>query len=52
MLGAIFAWVLLAQSLTAVQIIGIVTTAGGIIVVEQARVQSPRDDVSDIPVDL
>lgn len=52
MLGAIFAWALLAQSLTAVQIIGIVTTAGGIIVVEQARVQSLRDNVSDIPVDL
>ena len=52
MLGAIFAWVLLAQSLTAIQSIGIATTAGGIIVVEQARVRRLRDDVSDVPVDL
>lgn len=52
MLGAIFAWALLAQSLTAIQSIGIVTTAGGIIVVERARVRSRRDDVSDVPVDL
>lgn len=52
MLGAIFAWALLAQSLTATQSIGIVTTAGGIIVVEQARVRGLRDGVSDVPVDL
>jgi len=52
MLGAIFAWALLAQSLTVVQSIGIATTAGGIVVIEQARVRSRRDDVSDVPVDL
>jgi len=52
MLGAIFAWALLAQSLTAVQSIGIATTAGGIIVVEQARVRSARDGIHDVPVDL
>jgi drug/metabolite transporter (DMT)-like permease len=52
MLGAIFAWAFLAQSLTVVQSIGIATTAGGIIVVEQARVRGLRDAVSDVPVDL
>ncbi|MCY7303265.1 MAG: hypothetical protein LH654_09575 [Thermoleophilia bacterium] len=52
MLGAIFAWALPAQSLTAVQSIGIATTAGGIIVVEHARVRSLRDTVTDVPVDL
>ena len=43
MLGAIFAWSLLAQSLTAVQSVGIAMTAGGIIVVEQARVRRLRE---------
>jgi len=52
MLGAIFAWALLAQSLTAIQSIGIATTAGGIVVVEHARVRSLRDEVTDVPVDL
>ena len=52
MLGAIFAWALLAQSLTVVQSIGIATTAGGIIVVEQARVRSAREEIRDVPVDL
>ena len=50
MLGAIFAWALLAQTLTAVQVIGIVTTACSIIVIEQARVRSRRTDASDVPV--
>ena len=50
MLGAIFAWALLAQTLTAVQSIGILTTAAGIVVVEQARVRSRLPDVSDVPV--
>lgn len=52
MLGAILAWALLAQSLTLVQSVGIATTAGGIIVVEQARVRSLREPVTDVPVDL
>jgi len=52
MLGAIFAWALLAQSLTAAQSVGIATTAGCIIVVEQARVRALRDGVSDVPVGL
>ena len=51
-LGAAFAWALLAQSLSAVQSIGIMTTVGAIVVVERARLRSLRDAVNDVPVDL
>ena len=52
MLGAIFAWSLLGQSLTALQSLGIATTVGGIVVVEHARIRSSRGDLGDVPVDL
>ena len=52
MLGAMFAWALLGQSLSALQSLGIATTVGGIVVVEHARVRSPRDGIHDVPVDL
>ena len=52
LLGAMFAWALLAQSLSALQSLGIATTVGGIVVVEHARVRSSRDGIRDVPVDL
>ena len=52
MLGAMFAWALLGQNLSAVQSLGIATTVGGIMVVEHARVRSSRDGIHDVPVDL
>ena len=52
MLGAVFAWSLLGQSLTAVQSLGIATTVGGIVVVEHARIRSSRDGIGDVPVDF
>ena len=51
MLGAMFAWALLGQNLSAVQSLGIATTVGGIMVVEHARVRSSRDGIHDVPVD-
>ena len=51
-LGAVFAWVLLAQSLSAVQSVGIATTVAAIGVIEQARVRSQRKAASDLPVAL
>ncbi|MFL6179778.1 MAG: EamA family transporter [Actinomycetes bacterium] len=39
-LGAVLAWLLLAQSLTPLQTLGITAALGGIIVVEQARMKS------------
>ncbi|MGA0121904.1 MAG: DMT family transporter [Gaiellales bacterium] len=50
-LAAIFAWALLAQSLSALQAAGIAVTVAGIIVVEQARIRAKRVLVPDVPVD-
>lgn len=52
MLGAVLAWALLGQGLSALQILGIATTIGCIAVVEHARIRSARGSVSDVPVDL
>ena len=52
MLGAVFAWSLLGQSLTALQSLGIATTVGGIVLVEHARIRSSRDGIGDVPVDF
>ncbi len=51
-LGAIFAWALLGQSLSNLQSLGIATTVGGIIVVEHARIRSSRNGIHDVPADL
>jgi drug/metabolite transporter (DMT)-like permease len=52
MLGAVFAWALLGQSLTALQSLGIATTVAGIAVVEHARIRSSRGNFGDVPVDF
>jgi len=52
MLGAVLAWALLGQSLSALQSLGIATTIGGIIVVEHARIRGAGVGIRDVPVDL
>lgn len=51
MLGAVLAWGLLGQSLSALQTFGIATTIGGIVVVEHARVRRHSIGMADVPVD-
>jgi len=48
-LGAVLAWLLLAQSLTPLQTLGITAAIGGIIVVEQARMKSTHDAPAAAP---
>lgn len=52
MLGAVLAWALLGQSLSALQVFGIATTIAGIVVVEHARIRGSHGGVGDVPVDL
>ncbi len=51
-LGAVLAWVFLAQSLSPLQALGIAAAIGGIVVVERARIGSGGDGIRDAPVDL
>jgi drug/metabolite transporter (DMT)-like permease len=48
-LGAVFAWLLLAQSLSLLQAIGIAAAIGGIVVVERARITGEDSGLAPSP---